>query len=97
MPVPLRAEPLTGMAKFSPAQAVMVGLAKTARAAEVITGSGTLNVMRYGGLLKARRLVEVRGAGLAHDGVHFVRSVTHQIKPGEYKQSFSLSRNAFGT
>jgi hypothetical protein len=24
-----------------------------------------------------------------------VRSVTHQIKPGEYKQNFTLSRNAF--
>ncbi|NVH74226.1 hypothetical protein FSB08_17130 [Paraburkholderia sp. JPY432] len=94
-PVPLRAEPLTGIGKLSPAQAVMVGLAKTARAAEVITGSGSLNVMRYGRLLKARRLVEVRGAGRPHDGLHYVRSVTHQIKPGEYKQTFSLSRNAF--
>jgi hypothetical protein len=95
MPIPLRAEPLTGMAKYSLPQALMVGLAKAARAAEVISGSGTLNVMRYGRVLKPRRLVEVRGAGLPHDGLHFVRSVTHQIKPGEYKQSFTLSRNAF--
>jgi hypothetical protein len=94
-PTPLRAEPLTGMAKMSVPQAMMVGLAKAARAAEVVSGSGSLNVMRYGRLLKPRRLVEVRGAGLPHDGVHFVRSVTHQIKPGEYKQNFSLSRNAF--
>jgi hypothetical protein len=94
-PIPLRTEPLTGIAKLSPAQALMVGLAKTARAAEVISGSGSLDVMRYGRLLRARSLVEVRGAGMPHDGTHFVRSVTHQIKPGEYKQSFSLSRNAF--
>jgi hypothetical protein len=73
----------------------MVGLAKAARAAEVISGSGSLNVMRYGRLLKPRRLVEVRGAGIPHDGLHFVRSVTHSIKPGEYKQNFTLSRNAF--
>ena len=95
MPIPLRAEPLTGMAKYSLPQAAMVGLAKAARAAEVISGSGSLNVMRYGRVLKPRRLVEVRGAGLPHDGLHYVRSVTHQIKPGEYKQSFTLTRNAF--
>jgi hypothetical protein len=95
MPIPLRAEPLTGMAKYSLPQALMVGSAKAARAAEVISGSGSLNVMRYGRVLKARRLVEVRGAGLPHDGLHYVRSVTHQIKPGEYKQSFTLTRNAF--
>jgi hypothetical protein len=93
-PLPLRVEPLTGMAKMSLPQAAMVGLAKAARAAEVISGSGSLNVMRYGRLLQPRRLVEVRGAGATHDGLHFVRSVTHQIKHGEYKQSFTLSRNA---
>jgi hypothetical protein len=51
--------------------------------------------MRYGAVLKPRRLVEVKGAGLPHDGLHFVRSVTHSIKPGEYKQRFTLTRNAF--
>jgi len=94
VPTPLRFEPLTGMAKFSLPQALSVGLAKAARAAEVISGSGSLNVMRYGRVLRARRLVEVRGAGRPHDGLHYVRSVTHQIKPGEYKQNFTLSRNA---
>jgi hypothetical protein len=94
-PIPLRVEILSGMAKYTPAQAIMVGLAKAARAAEVISGSGSLNVMRYGRLLKPRGLVSVKGAGLPHDGLHYVRSVTHQIKPGEYKQNFTLSRNAF--
>jgi hypothetical protein len=94
-PIPLRVEPLQGVSHYNPAQAIMIGLAKAARSAEVITGSGSLDVLRYGRLLKPRRLVEVRGAGLPHDGLHFVRSVTHQIKAGEYKQSFTLSRNAF--
>lgn len=94
-PIPLRAEPLRGVSHYNPAQAAMVGLAKAARAAQVVTGSGSLNAMRYGRLLKMGRLVEVKGAGYPHDGVHFVRSVTHNIKPGEYKQSFTLSRNAF--
>ena len=60
----------------------------------MISGSGTLDVLRYGRVLKARQLVGVRGAGLSYDGFYFVKSVTHTIKRGEYKQSFSLSRNA---
>jgi hypothetical protein len=94
-PIPLRAEPITGVARFTPAQAAVYGLAKAAKASQVISGSGTLNVLRYGRLLRARQLVEVRGAGRPHDGLHYVKSVTHNLKAGEYKQSFALARNAF--
>jgi hypothetical protein len=94
-PIPLRAEPLTGMAKMSLPQAIMVGLSKAARAAEVISATGSLNVLRFGQALKPRRLVSVSGAGMPHDGLHYVRSVTHDIKPGEYRQNFTLTRNAF--
>jgi hypothetical protein len=38
-------------------------------------------------------MVGVRGAGLAYDGLYYVNSVTHNIKPGQYKQSFSISRD----
>ena len=55
--------------------------------------SGSLDVTRYGRLLKARQLVGVRGAGLAFDGLYFVKSVTTNIKRGEIKQDFSLARN----
>jgi hypothetical protein len=44
-------------------------------------------------VLKPRKLVGVRGAGTAYDGLYYVKSVTHKIKAGEYKQSFELSRN----
>lgn len=81
------------LAKRSIPQAILIGLAKAARWAEAVTGQGTLNVVRYGRTLKARQLVGVRGAGPAFDGLHYVTSVTHQIKRGEYKQSFKLSRN----
>lgn len=74
-------------------QAIMIGLAKVAQASEAVTGQGELNVLRYGRVLKARQLVGVRGVGLAFDGLHYVKSVTHKIKRGEYKQSFSLTRN----
>jgi hypothetical protein len=58
-----------------------------------ISGNGALDVMRYGRVLQPRMLVGVRGAGLAYDGMYYVDSVTHNIKPGEFKQSFTLSRD----
>jgi hypothetical protein len=74
-------------------QAVMMGLAAAAEYAEVVTCEGSLDVTRYGGTLKARQLVGVRGAGPAFDGLYYVKSVTHKIKRGEYKQNFTLTRN----
>ena len=53
----------------------------------------TASELRYGGILKSRRLVGVRGAGTAFDGLYYVSSVTHSIKRGEYKQQFQLARN----
>ena len=35
----------------------------------------------------------VRGAGDAFDGLYYVKSVTHNIRRGEYKQDFTLTRN----
>jgi hypothetical protein len=62
-------------------------------ASDAISASGSLNVLRYGGVLRSRMLVGVRGAGEAYDGLYYVNSVTHNIKRGEYKQSFNLSRD----
>ena len=62
-------------------------------ASDAITGNGSLDVLRYGRVLQPRMLVGVRGAGLAYDGLYYVDSVTHNIKRGEYKQSFTLSRD----
>lgn len=92
-PAPKKTEPLAGTAKLSPGQAVMLGLARAAATADVVSVSGRLDVLRYGRLLKARRLVGLRGAGLSFDGFYYVKSVTHQIKGGEYKELFTLSRN----
>lgn len=81
-------------AKYTPVQAALIGLAKAAKAADAVSASGSLNVLRYGRVLKSRSLVGVRGAGLAYDGLYYVKSVTHDIRRGEYKQSFTLTRNA---
>lgn len=93
-PIPTRLEPVNDkLSKLSLPQGIMIGMAKAAKLAEAVTGKGELDVVRYGRLLKARQLVGVRGAGTAYDGLYYVKSITHKIKPGEYKQSFELSRN----
>jgi hypothetical protein len=92
-PIPMKIEIVSDTAKYNPLQAALIGLAKASKTADVVTASGTLDVLRYGHVLKARKLVGVRGAGLAFDGLYYVKSVTHNIKQGEYKQSFELSRN----
>ena len=84
---------LDGTAKLTPTRAALLGLSQTAQAGESVTGNGQLDVVHYGHVLKARGLVGVRGVGLAYDGLYYVSSVTHNIKRGEYKQSFTLSRD----
>ncbi len=61
--------------------------------ADAVSGNGSLNVSRYGSILRSRMLVGVSGAGIAYDGMYYVDSVTHSIKRGEYKQNFQLSRD----
>lgn len=84
---------MTDTAKMSPMRAISAGLAEAAKSQDAVTGSGSLNVLRYGRLLKARGLVGVRGVGVAYDGLYYVSSVTSTLKRGEFKQRFELSRN----
>jgi len=84
---------LKDTAKLNPMQAISRGLAEAKRSQDAVSGNGSLDVLRYGRVLKARQLVGVRGAGLAYDGLYYVQSVTSTLKRGEFKQSFSLTRN----
>jgi hypothetical protein len=81
-------------AKMDIPQAILRGLARATQASYVVSASGSLDVLRYGRLLEARKLVGVRGAGRTYDGTYLVRSVTTTAKPGEVKQRFTLVRNA---
>ena len=45
----------------------------------VVTAQGELDALRYGDLLEPRGLVGLRGAGFTHDGLYYVKSVTHAI------------------
>jgi hypothetical protein len=93
-PLPPRLVQLNDTAHLSPANALMRGLAYAGQNSDSVFGRGTLDVVRYGRLLKSRQLVGVRGAGLPFDGLYYVKSVTHDIQRGQYKQSFELARNA---
>lgn len=79
--------------KLEPTKAARKILAHLMNNSNAISATGSLDVLRFGNVLKSRLLVGVRGAGLTYDGMYYVDSVTHDIKPGEYKQNFTLSRD----
>jgi hypothetical protein len=63
---------------------------------DTVTVSGTLDSVTYNDVLKARALVDLRGAGFSFDGSYAVRSVTHRIARGAYTQDFTLTRSELG-
>jgi hypothetical protein len=83
---------LRPIASENPVGAALAALGTLFSTPDVISGQGQLDVLRYGHVFKARQLAAVRGAGSYYDGKYYVKSVTHSIKRGEYKQNFTLSR-----
>lgn len=92
-PLPPKIEKLSDTAHLGVGEALMRGLAYAGQHGDSVFGNGRLDVARYGRVLKSRELVGVRGAGLPYDGLFYVKSVSHEIERGSYKQSFSLARN----
>jgi hypothetical protein len=64
---------------------------------DVVKLEGELDAGSYGGVLQARALVGVRGAGFSYDGFYYVRRVTHKISLGRYTQKFELAREGLGS
>lgn len=93
-PLPPKITNLKYTARMKPVRALMAGIAYAGQHSDSVFGDGSLDVLRYGHILKSRGLVGVRGAGLAFDGLYYVKSVTHNLERGQYKQNFSLARNA---
>jgi hypothetical protein len=62
----------------------------------VVTAQGELDALRYGDVLAPRGIVGLRGAGFTHDGFYYVKSVSHAISRGQFKQRFSLTREGTG-
>jgi hypothetical protein len=84
-------------ANRNPAQAATAALAASTNAPDPVSGNGEIDTVRYGSVLRARKLVGIRGAGLKYDGNYYVRRVTHTITIGDYKQSFQVSREGTGS
>lgn len=93
-PLPPKITWLTDTAKLNPAAALMRGIAYAGQHSDSVFGTGSLDVVRYGRVLRSRQLVGVRGAGEPFNGLYYVTKVTHQLKRGEFMQTFSLARNA---
>jgi hypothetical protein len=86
-----RASGVNALQAFAKAQA------ETDKSVDALSANGELDTVWYGDVLRARKLVGLRGAGHAHDGLYYVKSVTHRIKLGEYKQDFTITREGFGS
>jgi hypothetical protein len=97
VPTPLKFQQLRPIASEDPIGAALAGLAKLFESADVMTASGSVDVLRYGRVFKVRQLCGVRGGGPYYDGLYYVKSVTHNIKRGEYKQNFTLTRGGTGS
>jgi len=89
--VQFRAGGLNATQAFGRAQGI------TDAASDALVAEGEVDAVRYQGLLQARALVGVRGAGYAHDGFFYVKRVTHMIQRGRYRQRFTLTREGVGS
>lgn len=83
-------------ANLSLIQALLAATSSATQSSDAVTGSGEVDAVRYGRALRSRRLVGVRGVGQSYDGNYYVQQVTHRIQRGEYKQSFTLTREGRG-
>jgi hypothetical protein len=106
--VPLSAQPdwltlpstrtmLAGCSGLTATEALARAQGTADASTDSVTGTGTLDALRYGDLLTARGLVGLRGAGWTHDGLWYVQRVSHRIRRGEYTQDFTLTRDGSGS
>jgi hypothetical protein len=93
---PLRRTIDRSSAGLSPTQAAQRILAATGQTADAVTATGEVDAVRYGRVLRSRRLVSVRGVGDDFGGFYYVKEVTHQISVGQYRQRFTLTREGTG-
>jgi len=66
------------------------------RNAWFVVARGTLDGLRYGRVLRAHKLVTIKGLGRVHNGNYYVRKVTHTLGARTYSMHFEAGRNALG-
>lgn len=94
---PRRTVLMRDTADQNPAQAATTAVAAATNSPDAVRGEGEVDAVRYGSILRARKLVGIRGVGFSYDGNYYVRRVTHSISRGEYTQRFSVSREGTGS
>ena len=93
-----RARQPNGTEGLSYAEALQLAQALTDESTdESVVATGEIDSLRYGAVLRAHELVDVRGVGRSFDGTYLVTKVRHSISKGSYRQSFTLARDGLGT
>jgi phage protein D len=107
----LGTEPLSALRGHGlPQRRILVrrqGAASPAQQAEYVAGllrrhgwwikaSGTVNGLKYGQVLRSKKLVTIKGLGATHNGNYYVRKVTHTLGPRTYDMAFEAARNGLG-
>ena len=85
-----------GLGFHSGAQAAEYAAGMLRRNGWWVTAQGSLNGLRYGRVLRSRKLVTVKGAGPNYNGDYYVRKVQHRLAARTYEMQFELARNALG-
>ena len=84
----------TGLAQSG--ELLTAAQAEVDRSSWAITADGEVSTVAYGGVLRAKRPILVRGAGRQFSGIYYVERVFHSLNGDGYTQQFSLRRNASG-
>ncbi|SES74937.1 hypothetical protein [Geodermatophilus poikilotrophus] len=92
-PIPKKFDIVADTAFKSFPRALMQAWADQAATKRSVSAQGSLDVLRYGEVLRPRRLVGLRGVGTAFDGLYYTQQVTSTLRRGEFKQAFTLVRN----
>lgn len=66
------------------------------RADFFLKAHGTLNALRYGAILRTRKIVSIFGFGKTYSGHYYVRKVIHTLTPRTYHMEFEAYRNRMG-
>lgn len=61
-----------------------------------VQAQGVLDGLRYGAVLRSKRLVTIKGLGSLYNGNYYVERVVHQLGPRTYRMQFVAVRNALG-
>lgn len=81
----------------NPLSAAVTMLAAMTSSPDSLSGSGSVDGLTYGSVLRSRSLVGVRGVGFNYDGLYYIERVSHTLEPGKYEQSFTIRREGVGS